>query len=148
MVAMALVWVIVGVALLIAEVLSGDFVLVMLGLAALLGAATAALVGGFTASLVASLVVFGAASAGLIAGVRPMLKQKVRGGEATATNAAALVGRRAVSTTAVTHNGGRVKIGGEIWSARTVGEADVIEPGRSVSVVEISGATAIVVEAG
>jgi membrane protein implicated in regulation of membrane protease activity len=143
---MPLIWVVVGVVLIIAEVLSGDFVLVMLGVAALLGGAAAAVAGDFTTSLIASLVVFGVVSAGLIAGVRPMVKRRLRAGGGQPTNASALVGRRAVTTTTVTHDGGRVKIGGEIWSARTLGEADVIDTGRAVTVVEISGATAVVVE--
>jgi membrane protein implicated in regulation of membrane protease activity len=37
-----------------------------------------------------------------------------------------------------------VKIGGEVWSARTYDEDDVIEPGARVEVMQIEGATALV----
>jgi membrane protein implicated in regulation of membrane protease activity len=39
-----------------------------------------------------------------------------------------------------------VKIGGEVWSARPYADGDVIETGRSVLVLEIRGATALVSE--
>ena len=39
---------------------------------------------------------------------------------------------------------GRVKIGGDVWSARTMDPTQVLEPGTHVTVVEIDGATAVV----
>jgi membrane protein implicated in regulation of membrane protease activity len=42
--------------------------------------------------------------------------------------------------------GGRVKIGGEVWSARAYLEDQVIEPGTLVEVASIEGATALVLE--
>ena len=42
--------------------------------------------------------------------------------------------------------GGRVKIGGEVWSARAFDSAQVLEPGSRVQVAEIEGATALVYE--
>ena len=43
-------------------------------------------------------------------------------------------------------HGGRVKIGGEVWSARAYDEDQVLEPGARVEVAEIDGATALVYE--
>jgi membrane protein implicated in regulation of membrane protease activity len=43
-------------------------------------------------------------------------------------------------------HGGRVKIGGETWTARAFDEAQVIEPGSRVEIVKIEGATALVYE--
>ena len=62
------------------------------------------------------------------------------------TGTAALVGARAVVLERVDGDGGRVKIGGEVWSARTLDEHSVIEPGAHVQVAEIEGATALVYE--
>jgi membrane protein implicated in regulation of membrane protease activity len=59
---------------------------------------------------------------------------------------AALVGSRAVVLERVDGAGGRVKIGGEGWSARTFDEDHVIEPGTRVEVLKIDGATALVAE--
>jgi membrane protein implicated in regulation of membrane protease activity len=37
-----------------------------------------------------------------------------------------------------------VKLAGEIWSAKAYDETQTLEPGRSVTVMAISGATAVV----
>jgi membrane protein implicated in regulation of membrane protease activity len=37
-----------------------------------------------------------------------------------------------------------VKIGGEVWSARSYDEDQVLEPGARVEVLKIDGATALV----
>jgi membrane protein implicated in regulation of membrane protease activity len=136
----ALIWLIIGLVLVAAEALSGDFVLLMLGVGGLASAAAAAL----GAPVLLTAGVFAVVSLGLIAGVRPVIKRKLHAGTTTRTNTEALVGSHAVAVTEVNSHGGRVKIGGEIWSARTIAETDVIESGHSVTVIEISGATAVV----
>jgi membrane protein implicated in regulation of membrane protease activity len=139
--AAALIWLIVGIVLMIAEVLSGDFVLVMLGVAALLGAGSAAITG----NPVIDVAVFAVSSVGLIVLARPALKRRFLAGSHIPTGIDALVGARAVVVSTVDYDAGRVKIGGEVWSARAVHEAQApIVPGTSVTVVEISGATAVV----
>jgi len=62
------------------------------------------------------------------------------------TNTAALIGTRATVLERVDADGGRVKIGGEVWSARCYDEECVIEPGKRVEVLQIEGATALVAE--
>ena len=57
---------------------------------------------------------------------------------------AALVGRDALVTQQVDAHSGQVKLAGEIWSARSFDDREVIEPGVKVHVVEIDGATAVV----
>jgi membrane protein implicated in regulation of membrane protease activity len=44
----------------------------------------------------------------------------------------------------VTGHTGRVRIGGEVWSARSYDESLVIPVGRIVDVMQIDGATALV----
>jgi membrane protein implicated in regulation of membrane protease activity len=56
------------------------------------------------------------------------------------------VGSRAVVLERVDDRSGRVKIGGEVWTARAFEEGDVIEPGATVHVAKIEGATALVYE--
>ena len=60
--------------------------------------------------------------------------------------AGALVGARALVLERVDLHGGRVKIGGEVWSARAYDETQVIEAGQTVEVLKIEGATALVYE--
>lgn len=133
-------WLIAGVALIVAETLSGDFVLVMLGVAAL-GAAGASALG---LPLVLDAVVFAALSLGLIALARPALKRRMLAGRELKTNVDALIGAKAVVESTVDAHEGRVRIGGDVWSARALDETQVIEKGRTVMVMEISGATAVV----
>lgn len=136
----ALLWLVVGIVLVVAEVLSGAFVLVMLGAAALVSALTAAL----GATPLISGVVFAAVAAGGITLARPALVRRMHRGDAVKTNVDALVGGRGLVVETVDAHHGRVKIGGEVWSARAYDETEVLEPGRSVTIMSISGATAVV----
>lgn len=56
----------------------------------------------------------------------------------------ALKGRSALVLERVDGSGGRIKLAGEIWSARTLDADSSFEPGQQVDVVEIDGATAVV----
>jgi membrane protein implicated in regulation of membrane protease activity len=136
-----LLWVIAGLILISAEVLSGDLWLLMIGLGAFGGAAAAGLGG----DLVISAIVFGVASIALVGGLRPILKRRLLAGTGHKTNTEALIGARATVVAPVDEHAGQVKIGGEIWSARAHSPDDrLIEPGTPVIVMQISGATAIV----
>lgn len=138
----AVIWLIAGLVLVCAEVLSGDFVLLMFGGGAF-AAAVASLLG---APVLGGALAFAAASVLLMFAVRPVLRRRLdRGVESTSMHTAALVGGSGVVIARVDGHGGRVRIGGEVWSARTLHGAEVIEPGTYVTVVTISGATAMVV---
>jgi membrane protein implicated in regulation of membrane protease activity len=136
----AVLWLLFGVALIIAEVLSGDFVLVMLGAAGLAAALTDALTG----NLLADVVVFAVTAATGVFLVRPLLRSRLLSGEHHRTNVEALKGAQAVVLSTVDEHDGRVRIGGEVWSARSYIAGEALEPGRQVIVMEIAGATAIV----
>jgi membrane protein implicated in regulation of membrane protease activity len=136
----AVLWLIIGIVLVLAEVLSGAFVLVMLGSAALV-AALAAAVG---AGPIVSTVVFAAAAAGGITLARPALVRRMHTENHIKTNVDALVGAKAQVVATVDAHTGQVKVNGEVWSARAYDETEVLEPGRSVTIMSISGATAVV----
>ncbi|WP_353612720.1 MULTISPECIES: NfeD family protein [unclassified Streptomyces] len=57
----------------------------------------------------------------------------------------ALTGVSAVVQERVDQEGGRIKINGEIWSARAFHPSSAYEPGQQVDVVAIQGATALVI---
>jgi membrane protein implicated in regulation of membrane protease activity len=136
-----IVWVLVAVLLAIGEILTpGLFFLGPIALAAAAAAATAALGAGWVISL-AVFVVGSAASVGFL---RPLARRHIRMPFSMRTGAAALVGTTAVVLEQVDLNGGRVKIGGEVWSARAFDESQVLEAGTRVQVAEIQGATALV----
>jgi len=134
-----LLWLIGGIALIAAEVLSGDFFLLMVGVGALFGAAADAITG----NTIIAAAVFAVVSIGLVTFARPWLKRRMHG-ELIHTNADALIGRKAVAVSAVTQQGGQVKLDGDLWSARAFDDQKEISPGASVTIVEISGATAVV----
>ncbi|MGL5911115.1 MAG: NfeD family protein, partial [Phycicoccus sp.] len=58
--------------------------------------------------------------------------------------ASGLVGREARVIQAVTDTDGRVKLGGETWSARLASGGTPALPGDAVRVIAIHGATAVV----
>jgi membrane protein implicated in regulation of membrane protease activity len=136
------IWLIVGLVLVAAEVLSGEFVLLMLGGGALAAAGASFVVGG----PVVGGVVFAIASVLLLFAARPALRRRLeRGVDHTVMHHHALVGSTAVVISRVDGHGGRVKIGGDLWSARSSDGHEVIEEGAKVTVMGISGATALVV---
>jgi membrane protein implicated in regulation of membrane protease activity len=136
-----LLWAIVAVGLTIGEVLTpGLFFLGPVALAAA-AAAVAAVAGG---GWVAQLVVFAAGAAASLGLLRPVARRHLRMPHELRTGAAALVGSPALVLERVDADGGRVRIGGEVWSARALDETQVLEPGTRVQVAQIEGATALV----
>jgi membrane protein implicated in regulation of membrane protease activity len=137
-----LVWLVAGLILIAAEVATGGLWLLMIGLGALGGALAAA--AGATA--VPATIVFAIVSIALIGGIRPVLRRKFLGAHrAISTNTQALIGAKATVIMPVDSEKGRVKIGGEIWSARAHhAGTEAFPQGAPVIVVDISGATAIV----
>ena len=110
---------------------------------AAIAAAVVALIGG-PAWL--QVLVFILGSLGSIAVLRPIARAHLHMPALTRTGTAALVGARAVVLERVDANGGRVRLGGEEWSARAYMEEQVMEPGTRVEVAQIQGATALVYE--
>ena len=136
-----LLWAIVAVALAIGEIFTpGLFFLGPIAVAAVVAMIAAALGAGWAIDL----VVFAGGAAASLAVLRPIARSHLRMPAALRTGTAALVGARAVVLERVDASGGRVRIGGEVWSARALDESQVIEPGTSVQVAEIEGATALV----
>ena len=135
-----LIWLIAAGVLAGAEALSADLVLVMLAGGAV-GGSVAALIGLPVAlqAIVAILV-----GLGLLLGVRPVARRHLMSHGEHPTNVAALIGKKAVVLQSVDANGGRVRLNGAEWSARSLDGRRVIAVGETVEVVEISGATAVV----
>ena len=138
-----LIWALIAVVLTVGEILTpGLFFLGPVALAAVV-AGVAAAVG---LGVVVQLVLFIAGSLASLLFLRPIARRHVRMPAAIRTGAAALEGARAVVLQRVDANGGRVRIGGEEWSARAYMDDQVFEPGARVEVAKIEGATALVYE--
>nr|BFD85628.1 NfeD family protein [Streptomyces sp. Xyl84] len=108
------------------------------------GAVAAAVTAGFGLGTVVQVIVFLAVSVALIAVVRPIAARHSRQSPRLATGIEALKGRQAVVLERVDGSGGRIKLAGEIWSARALDTDRVYEAGAAVDVVDIEGATAVV----
>jgi membrane protein implicated in regulation of membrane protease activity len=134
-------WLMIAVALGVLELLSTDLILIMLAGGALVGMATALV--GVPVSL--QIVLALATAVGLLAVLRPNMVHRLHAGPTLRTGAEALIGQRGYVVEVLTHRApGRVKIGGEVWTARPYDEDDEIEAGAAVDVVSIKGATAYV----
>ncbi len=138
---MAWFWLVVGVALAIAEMFTTTFVLIMFAAGALAAAAVAAL----GLPLWVQVLVFGAVSAAALAGVRPLIQRHWhRDSDTAPMGLAAIEGAAGLVLERIDTDHGLVKIDGEMWSARPYDATQVIEPGERVRVIEIKGATALV----
>ena len=138
-----LIWAIAAVLLSVGEIFTpGMFFLGPVALAALAAAVVALL----DVGVVGQLLAFVIGSVATVAFLRPIAKRHLHMPAALRTGTAALEGAKAVVLQRVDVNGGRVRIGGEEWSARAYMEDQVLEPGTRVEVVKIEGATALVYE--
>ncbi|MFC4556441.1 NfeD family protein [Georgenia faecalis] len=125
----------------VVEMLTVDLIFLMFAGGAL--AATG--VGLLGAPFWAQILTFSVVSTILLAAVRPWaLRRMGRNAPGELTNVAAHVGRTAEVVTDVTDRAGRVKLVGEVWSARAAEPGLVLPTGTTVRVVRIEGATAVV----
>ncbi|MDQ1718720.1 MAG: hypothetical protein QOE71_1695 [Pseudonocardiales bacterium] len=135
-----LIWIVLAAGLAGAEALSLDLVLVMCAG----GASAGAIAAGAGAPAAVQVAVAIAVAVGLLLFVRPVAKRHLTGTGTHISGTAALVGQQAVALSSVDAHGGRVRLRGGEWSARTFDEVQVISPGTVVQVMQIDGATAVV----
>jgi membrane protein implicated in regulation of membrane protease activity len=140
----AWVWFSIAVLLSIAELVGGEFVLLMLGGGALV-TALVSLVPGLHHLLWLQLLVFAISSVVLVFGLRPRLKRAFLKPSHLRSGIDAIIGSTATVISTVDAEGGQIKLGGEVWSAVGVDGHRPLPPGTPVTVVEVRGATAVVI---
>jgi membrane protein implicated in regulation of membrane protease activity len=135
-----LIWLAGAVALGLAEILSLTGALGILAGAALVtsGLAAAGL------PLPVQLVAFTVVSTASVALARPLIIRLLRQPRSERFGVDALIGKPAHVIDEVSGHGGKVRIGGEEWTARAYDESLVIPAGTTADVMEISGSTALV----
>ena len=132
-------WLIIGIVLGIIEMLTLEFTFLMFAG----GALAAAIAGGFTENVAIHILVFSVVSVILLFTVRPWARRHIENSSPDSrTNVDSLPGQIAEALSDVTARGGRIKLDGEVWSARTFGAP--IPEGSIVTVARIDGAHAIV----
>jgi membrane protein implicated in regulation of membrane protease activity len=109
-----------------------------------IGAGAAALTDVLGGGTVAQFAVFLAVSVALLIFVRPIAMRHLRQGPRIRMGIDALTGASALVLEQVDEHGGRIKLQGEVWSARSLEPGRVYEPGQQVSVAQIEGATALI----
>jgi membrane protein implicated in regulation of membrane protease activity len=138
-----IIWLVAACVLGIGEMHQGGFYLAPFAV----GAGLAAVVGLLGVGALLSAIVFLAVSAMVFATLRPVAQRHRRLPPSIRTGAAALIGRPGIVMERIANDEGMgsVKIdGGEVWTARSFDEHEVIPAGERVEVVEIRGATALV----
>lgn len=140
----AALWLIGAIVLVAAEAAAGEFVLLMIGGGALV---TAGATWAFDLPMWAQGVVFAISALTLVFVARPPLRRYViaRRGDSP-SYLESLPGSTVVVVEAVSGGGGRVLVGGEEWSARTPYDGAPIPVGAEVTILEIDGAVAVVVD--
>jgi membrane protein implicated in regulation of membrane protease activity len=134
-------WAVVSVLLAVGEIFTpGLFFLGPVALAAVAATVTAAIGG----AIWLQIVVFGAGSFAALGLLRPIARAHLTMPYAIRTGAAALEGAKGIVLQRVDSRGGRVKIGGEEWSARSYVPDEEFDVGTEVEVAQIQGATALV----
>ncbi|MFZ4372126.1 MAG: NfeD family protein [Mycobacterium sp.] len=137
----ALIWLIVGLALAGAEALTGDLSLLMLSGAALAAAGSSWLL---NLPVWVDGAVFLVVAVLLLVLVRPVMRRRLTPGTGLPEPVKALEGKHAVVLEPVNRHQGRIKLDGEVWTARPFSDDDVYQPGEQVTVMHIDGATAVV----
>jgi membrane protein implicated in regulation of membrane protease activity len=135
-----IIWLIIAAVLGTAEIATTTLAFGLVGGAALV-AAGAGFLGGNAAVQFGAFVAASAAGLGV---ARPFAMRHLRHPPLLRTGTAALVGRTGYVLEEVSEHGGRVRIGGEEWSARPYDETLVIPAGTKVDVLQIEGASALV----
>jgi membrane protein implicated in regulation of membrane protease activity len=135
-----LIWLIAAVLLIVVEVFTLTAAVGLLGAAALLTSAGAAL--GLPLPL--QFVVFAGASVAGVVLLRPVARRHLAERRTTPFGVDAIVGKPGYVVSEVNGHDGRVRIGGEEWTARAIDDSVVIPAGATVNVLQIDGDTAVV----
>jgi membrane protein implicated in regulation of membrane protease activity len=137
-------WLIAAVVFGVGEIATLSFFLAPFAVGAIVAALVAAAGGGMIVSWAVFLVV----SVMVLATLRPLARSHRRQPPQLRTGTAALVGRTGMVLERIANDEGVgcVRIDGEVWTARSYDDDDVIEAGKRVQVIEIRGATALVAE--
>jgi membrane protein implicated in regulation of membrane protease activity len=138
-----IIWLIAGVVAAVGEILTLSFFLAPFAVGAVAGMVVALVGGG-----VLSLIAFAAVTSVTFGLLRPVARAHLSQPAHGRTGTAALIGRSAVVLQEIVNDKGvgTVKLEGEVWTARSLEDDDVIAAGTRVQVIEIRGATAVVTE--
>ena len=133
-------WLIAAGVFFIGEAITVGFLIFWLGVASLITMC----VSFFTSNIIVQMTVFVISSVLLIIFTKPLVKRFVDK-KTVVTNSYSIIGKNAIVTKEIntTLGNGQIKIGGEVWSAKTEDET-VIPKGTEVTILSIDGVKAVV----
>lgn len=136
------IWLIVAGVFFILETVTTGFLVFWLGIAALLALLVSLIA---PTSILLQITVFILSSIALIILTKPLVNKLIHNKETVATNANAIIGKTALVTEEINslEATGQIKLGGEIWSAKTV-DSNIIPKGANVEICSIEGVKACV----
>jgi membrane protein implicated in regulation of membrane protease activity len=139
----AILWIVLGIALAIAEAFTATLLIIFFSVGALAAAGAAAL----GAPLLLQVIVFALVSGLSVGALRPIILKHARpaleAGE-TPIGLEAIANGRGTVLEEVDGAHGLIKIDGELWQARSFDGTEKYLPGERVRVIKVDGATAIV----
>ncbi|GAB3863080.1 NfeD family protein [Micromonospora andamanensis] len=139
----AVLWIVLGVVLAVAEIFTATLFLIMFAVGAFAAAGAAAL----GAPVAVQAVVFAVVSALTVFAARPVIqrhKQTSSDSNDATFGIEAIEGSTALVLEPVDADRGMVKIDGEVWTARAYDATQVFAPGERVQVIQVKGAVALV----
>jgi membrane protein implicated in regulation of membrane protease activity len=137
-----LLWAIITVAFIVGELHTNSFYLAPFAI----GGAVATILAAIGVGAVIPVFAFAGSGALFLVALRPIAMRHRHSLPLLRTGAAALVGQSAVVMQGINNreSTGTIKLGGEIWTARAYDGDSVFAAGEDVQVIEIKGATALV----
>ena len=139
----AILWIVLGVALAIAEAFTATLLLIFFAVGALAAGGVAAL----GAPLLLQVIVFAVVSGLSVAALRPIILRHAKSAAETGDTpfgVEAIEGGHGMVLEEVDADRGLIKIDGEMWQARSFDGQEKYLPGERVRVIKVVGATAIV----
>lgn len=134
-------WIIVSGILFVIEMATAGFLVFWFGVGSLI----AMIVSLFTTNIAVQTAVFVFSSSILLFFTRPFVNKFTQNSEEIQTNAYSIIGKKGVVIKEIDPvlGQGQVKIGTEVWSAKTLGDKKIKE-GTQIEVTEIDGVKAVV----
>jgi len=135
-------WLVVAVVMLIGEMICPIFFMFWFAI----GALVALIVSLITSNILVQAVVFLGVSVTLVAFTKPLTKKFFNSKAKDELNINGIIGKKALVTKTIDNlNGtGEIKVHGEIWSATSKDDAETIEEGNQVEILEVEGVKVIV----
>ena len=134
-------WVIIAGIFFVIEMATVGFLVFWFGI----GALAAMVVSLFTTNIAIQTAVFVISSAILLFFTRPLVNKFVKSDNEVQTNAYSIIGKKVIVIKEIDPvlGQGQVKIGTEVWSAKTLGD-EKIKEGTQIEVTQIDGVKAVV----